>query len=61
MPKKFKYLIFLVILLFTCCKSSKEARNGRIKLKYYNAIYLGDKETKKKYDKKYHKATKKKH
>lgn len=59
--KIIKFWIFLLILLFMCCKSAKTARQGRAKLNYYNALHLGDKETTKKHEKKFHEATKKKH
>lgn len=65
MHKSFVSLIFLLFLLFTCCKptqnSSTTGRQGKIKIKYYNAIMLGDIKTKQKYEKKYYKTTKKKH
>lgn len=57
-------LIFLLFLLFVGCKSAQNSsvtgRHGKNKIRYYNAIMLGDDNTKQKYEKKYHKATKKK-
>jgi len=59
------FICFLFVVLFTCCKSSKKSttsiREGKIKQKYYNAMNLGDKDKTQKLEKKFHKATKKKH
>lgn len=58
-----KYIILILIVLFSCepiPQSAYNTKNGKIKQKYYNALYLGNKADISKYGKKLKKRKKQK-